>query len=406
MIIAARLLGQTDFGQLTMVTNTMGYLGIFAGLGLGTTATKYVAEWRSADPARAGRILTLTNLGVAVSAAVMAGGLIIAAPWLAGSLLNAPELAGGIQLGALLLVANEVNSVQISALAGLEMFRAIATINFLRGVITVPLITLATWQAGIAGAILAFGLVAVVTCIYSQVMLQKGQRQFGIPHARVSAAWTEKRILWHFAVPAFLSGMLVGPVMWLGNALLVNQADGYAELGVFNAANQWRNAMMFIPSVLATAMLPILSSLSGGNDHKNTRKVLLSMMLVSGGIALVAAVVLVLGRNLIMALYGETFVRQADILIVISVTFVLIAIQTPVGQAIAAAGRMWVGMLMNLGWALVFTLAGVVLIGNYELGAMGLALTYLISYTVHSVWTGWYVLRMVSPAPSDSLEQD
>src|ERR1022692_3038167 len=48
-----------------MIQSTVGMLGIFAGLGLGITATKYVAELRSHDPERAGRIIAL-GCGVAV----------------------------------------------------------------------------------------------------------------------------------------------------------------------------------------------------------------------------------------------------------------------------------------------------------------------------------------------------
>src|ERR1035441_7680402 len=51
-VITARLLGRVQFGMYGMVQSTVGMLGVFAGLGLGLTATKYVAEFRSRDPER------------------------------------------------------------------------------------------------------------------------------------------------------------------------------------------------------------------------------------------------------------------------------------------------------------------------------------------------------------------
>src|SRR5690242_3808036 len=54
-VITARLLGPGTFGQYGMIQSTVVMLGIFAGLGLGLTSTKYVAEFRTQDPARAAR---------------------------------------------------------------------------------------------------------------------------------------------------------------------------------------------------------------------------------------------------------------------------------------------------------------------------------------------------------------
>ncbi len=68
-VITARLLGREQFGEYGMIQSTVGMLGIFAGLGLGMTATKFVAELRTRDPQRAGRIIALGT-----AAAVISGG--------------------------------------------------------------------------------------------------------------------------------------------------------------------------------------------------------------------------------------------------------------------------------------------------------------------------------------------
>jgi O-antigen/teichoic acid export membrane protein len=56
-VAVARLLGKTGYGELGMIQSTVGMFGVFAGFGLGLTATKHVAELRQSDPIRAGRIL-------------------------------------------------------------------------------------------------------------------------------------------------------------------------------------------------------------------------------------------------------------------------------------------------------------------------------------------------------------
>src|SRR5512135_1086120 len=42
-IVVARILGRQQFGEFGIINNTIGMFGIFAGFGLGMTATKYVA---------------------------------------------------------------------------------------------------------------------------------------------------------------------------------------------------------------------------------------------------------------------------------------------------------------------------------------------------------------------------
>src|SRR5271168_1526513 len=81
-IIVARMLGITAFGEFMMIQNTIGLFGIFAGLGLGITATKYVAEMRETDPARCGRIIGLILI-VATAGGLAAGAsLLLFAPWI------------------------------------------------------------------------------------------------------------------------------------------------------------------------------------------------------------------------------------------------------------------------------------------------------------------------------------
>src|SRR5215475_15203037 len=58
-MMCSRHLGREGFGRLSALVSTMGLCALFAGLGMGLTATKYVAEYRTSDPERIGRIIAL-----------------------------------------------------------------------------------------------------------------------------------------------------------------------------------------------------------------------------------------------------------------------------------------------------------------------------------------------------------
>jgi O-antigen/teichoic acid export membrane protein len=166
---------------------------------------------------------------------------------------------------------------------------------------------------------------------------------------------------------------------------------------------------MFFPSVVGQAALPILSSLLGGGGTRSSRRVLAAAIAVSALTAVPIAAVLILARGMVMGLYGPVFAGYGDVLGVVAVTIIFLAVQTPVGQIIAASGRMWLGAAMNLAWSAVFVACAVFFISR-GYGALGLAAAYLIAYGVHSLWTFWVGFRVLGlsrlPSPSKPSSPD
>jgi O-antigen/teichoic acid export membrane protein len=397
-VIVARLLGKVGFGELGMINSTVGMLGVFAGLGLDLTATKHVAELRVKDPDRASKILGLSQLVSVFSGGTVSLVLLAFAPLLAAQTLNAPHLVNELRLGCGLLFLNALNGAQTGALAGFEAFKTIAQINLVRGLLNFPVMIAGVWLFGLPGVIGAMVVVAAVGWWINQRALQQECRRAGVivTYRGVKTEWS---VLWRFSVPAFLSGAMVGPATWVASTILVNQPNGYAEMGVFNAANQWRTALFFLPGIFGSVNLPVLSSLLGFRDVAASRKVLINTIIGSAIVTLPVAALLVFFSGHIMAFYGTKFIDRGEVLSITALTIALLAVQTPVGQVITAAGRMWLGMVMNLGWALVL-LMGTWLLLRQGWGATGLALAYLIAYTVHGVWTFGFALRFVRTIPS------
>jgi O-antigen/teichoic acid export membrane protein len=391
-IFVARMLGKVGFGELGIIQSTVGLFGTFAGFGLGLTATKYVAELRLKDPVRAGRIIGLSSLVSWVSGGVMATVLFVVSPWLAMHTLAAPQLAGLLQISALLLLLSALNGAQTGALAGFEAFKRIAHINLAVGIATFPLVVVGVWWRGVEGAV--WGLVGsqAVNCLLNYRGLRAEASRAGVPLS-YGTCHQERAVLWRFSLPALTSGALVGPVYWLCSAMLVNRPDGYAQMGLFNAANQWFGALLFLPHILGQAALPLLSERLGDNDVTRSAKVLSFYIKLNTAVVLPLVAVGCLVSPLIMASYGSGFREGWPVLVAVLVTAGFVAVQTPVGQIIAASGRMWLGSVMNLGWAVCFVALTWLLL---SWGAVGLASARLAAYVVHALWTfafAAYVLR-------------
>ncbi|HRT06908.1 MAG TPA: oligosaccharide flippase family protein [Candidatus Paceibacterota bacterium] len=390
-IVVARVIGKISFGELGMIQSTVGLFGVFAGLGMGLTANKHVAEFRGPAPVRAGRIIALSSAMAWCSGLLMTIVLIGLAPWLAERTLAAPHLAPLLRSASLLLLFSAVNGAQTGALAGFEAFKRIAGINFYAGLASFPLLVGGVWWRGLEGAV--WGLVAsqALTSFLSFLAVRSEARSAGVPLA-YSGAIQEWGVLWRFSLPAVLGTVTTGPVYWLCNTLLVNRPDGYAEMGVLNAANQWFTALLFLPTVLGQAALPMLAERLGQNDRGRSSRVMWLSIKVNALISLPIVVVGSVCSRVIMNLYGSSFGEAWLTLVLVLCTAGLLAMQTPVGHVITASGRMWLGALMNLGWGLGF-LGFTWLFLSW--GALGLATARLLAYLLHGIWTFAFAVRVL-----------
>lgn len=401
-ILVARILGNSGFGELGVIQSTVGMLGTIAGLGLGITATKYVAEFKLKDPARAGRIICLSRIVSWIAGGGMALVLLNFGPWLAANTLAAPHLGPYLKIGSVLLLLGTINGTQTGALSGFEAFKSMARINLFSGLLAFPLTVGGAWWGGLEGSL--YGLVASQSCntLLNLYTLRSETAKFQIPLS-YRDAHSEHGILWSFSLPALGGGLFVAPVYWICNSIIVNSPGGYGQMGVFNAANQWFTAFMFLPGVLSQAAIPVLSESLSLGDRSSSRNILSFYLKMN--ILVIAPIIFCgsLASPSIMAIYGPGFRDAWPTMVVALLTAGLLAIQTPVGQIIAASGRMWLGTMMNAAWALCFIGLTAALV---DWGALGLAWARLGAYLVHTVWVSGFAVILLKGMrrPHDSTD--
>jgi len=381
-ILVARLLGKTGFGELGMIQSTVGMFGAFAGFGLGLTATKHVAEFRQKDPVKAGRILALANLVALASGSIMTVALLIMAPWLAKNNLAAPQLTRLLQVGSGLLLFGAMNGAQTGALAGFEAFRAIAKINVVSGLLAFPLMVGGACLAGLNGAVWGLVVSMAFNWLLNRLVILRVARKAGVPLS-MTGCRREWPVLWRFSLPAAISSAICGPATWAAATILVNHPGGYGEMGIFNAAMQWRTAILFLPVIIGNLILPVLSNLEGADDKVRYRKVMNLTLLVNCGVAAVATLPIIFLAKTIMLSYGGDFESGAWVMIIL-VASAGIAVATGVGwQALTSLGKMWTRLLFLLIWSAVLIVLSVVLVKEH--GATGLAKAHLIADSVIAV---------------------
>ncbi len=389
LMLVARLLGKETYGQFVVIQSTLNMVGVFAGFGVGAAATRYVAELRERDGTRLGHILTLAERAVLSFGVLAVGGLVASADWLASRVLNAPDLGTPLAFAAGTVLFAALDGYQKSVLIGFEAMRAFAIGNIVGVAMGFPIMLLAAKHLGLPGAALAMAVNALVQAGVSRRQMLYELHSYGV-RRKGAGCLSEWRVLWSFALPALLAGALVGPAHWIAQAMLANTPNGYAELAVLGIAMQWFQVILFVPATAGRVVLPILTDHVAKDDRAGSRKILLYAMTANALVAVPMAVAVGILSPYVLGLYGSGFEHQHASLVVAVATAALVAIQAPVGNLLAATARMWLGALMNAGWAAVYL--SLVYLFRAQ-GALGVMVALGAAYLAHAVWTFWFALH-------------
>jgi len=394
-IVVARLIGRQAFGVLGIIQSTVSMFGVVAGFGTSAGAAKYVAEFRSNDPERARNFMFLSAFLGATAGLAVASILAGTSAHIARYALDAPELTPLLRIAAAGLFFGALNGAQMGALTGLEAFKTIALIHAAAGALSVAVTVPLVYCWSLRGAVWAGLISSASMCLIGGVCVRMQARKSGVP-ANSRKRFSDLSVLWHFGVPAVLSGYMVAGVDWACRAILVNTQDGYAELGLFNAANQWRGAVLGVTGVFSSAAFPVLANLWGCRDMGRYRKTVSAALVSQTAASLVLGGAIALCSTWIMTSYGESFSEGATVLVLMMLVVALSSPCSVVGQAILSSGRIWAGFALNALWAVAMVGTAWSLAG---FGAVGLAMAYVIAYVVHLLSVGLYFLLFVVKCP-------
>ncbi len=399
-IFIARFLGAGSYGELGIVQSTIGMFGTFAGLGLGMTATKYIAQFRETDINRTGKIIGLTISVASFASIIISLILFFIAPWLAKETLGAPHLVSLLRIGSFYLFLLSITGLQNGVLSGYEAFKAIAYISIIAGISTIPFMVGGVYFYGLPGAV--WGLVgsSLVNVVFNYIAIRKISKDKQI-NIQIKNCLSQKSILHEFALPAFLAGIMVGPVTWICNTLLISKSLGYSEMGVYNAANQWMLIILFIPGTLSTIILPILTNINHVDNSIKYEQVLKYNVILNVVISSFLSLIIILSSRFIIGVYGTSFLKAQPVLIILALTAIFIAYNNVIGQALASKNKMWVGFILNFGWAVSLVFLSYFLIDK-KTGATGLAKANLCAYMFHSV-TSTFFLKFFQKKPKNQI---
>ncbi|NMH25349.1 oligosaccharide flippase family protein [Flavobacterium solisilvae] len=368
------------YGEFGIIKSTINMFSVFAGLGLGLTATKYIAQYKNEDKQKTSRIIGLSNVfSVLISVFVLIIFLVFSKSL--SYQINAPHLDYELKIAGILLFFTALNGVQKGILSGFEKFKIIAINSIIASVISLFCQIIGAKIYGLDGIIIGFGVNFFILYILNYFSINKitnKEYQFRIFSKQ---NFKEINIIWKFSIPAVLSGLMVSPVTWLTNKFLVSLPKGYEQMAIFDIAMQWRTTVLFIPVALCQIALPMLATAK----NENYFQILKKNILLNFVVAFIIVMIVIAFIPFILSFYGDEYRNAVLPMTIMLVTTILIAINNVVGQAIASLDKMWLGFIFNMLWGVIILLLSYYYLILRKEGVIGLCYSYLISYISHTI---------------------
>lgn len=388
-IVAARLLGASEFGKFAIIYATCVNLTGFVGDALAATMNRYVPlaakDSEAAAHDVAGMILSFTlMLALLLSAAMLA-----AAPLLNALLGAASDLTAYLRLAALIVVLLLLNAVLGALLNTFGQYRAAATASISGAVAVVLLALLGAWRGGAFGMCLGFCAgTLVATLVYGEGLRKRFPR--GLLSVRHLRRFIGSDIVPKFTLPTVATMALGGPVHWVCISFLAASKAGMHDVAVFTAFFQWYSIFTFIPAALMNFTIPWLAK--AAQEGQLRRKSMLAIMAQMGGSSAFLLLMFIFRQD-ILGLYGADFKAEADVLLLLGVCGLFAALIAVMNQISWAAGKTWGNLLTASIYGAAYIAGSFIFIKILAMGVLGLVGAILVASLLQGSVQAWLALR-------------
>ena len=385
-VLVGRILGAEKYGEFGIVRNTILMFSSFAGLGLGMSAVRYIAEYKETDKSKTSRIIGLSlSFGLLIGALV-AIILYFSADWLSLNSLKNPKLSIDLKISALILFFASINGVQLAILEGLQSYKRIATIQLINSLFSIPIYICFAYYFGVLGSVIALGLSNLLLCFSSQKLIRRQLKENDIT-IDFKGFMSEYKMLLHFSIPAFLGGFIVSPVKWFADSTIFSQNKGAYSLGLFTAAFTLHTVFLLFIGMLNSPFTTIMSS--NVNNPKDIRFQKFNL-LGQWHIGILIILPFIAFPEIGELLFGKEYIGQEfrwTFLFVLLFTLLIFFKQGFV-RLLVVHELQWQAFMWNITWVIVF-LISFIYFRNF--GSIGLAMNYSIAH----IFSLFFILRIL-----------
>ncbi|MBC8274636.1 MAG: flippase [Chloroflexi bacterium] len=327
IIIVARFLGSTNYGQITIAMVPISIAGLFIDLGINGALIKYLAQYRSE-----GRILEANSFlkaGLTINilaSSILTALIYLSSGYLAKQVFHQPEIQVLIQVSSINLIAQSLFNTARSIFVGYERMNLVSLLVVVQSItksFLSPVLVYLGYGAlgavtGHTAAILVAGVVGVV--IVQLTYLKQGMgRESSIKFVEAS------KTLLSYGAPLFLSIIIGGSIMHIYNFLMALNVTP-SEVGNYQAATNFPVLISFFTIPIVTVLFPLFSKIPQ-SDKGQLAAVYRNAVKYSALITVpITSVLILLSDPIVQIIYGSTYDQTSNYLKLVCVPFLLIGI--------------------------------------------------------------------------------
>jgi O-antigen/teichoic acid export membrane protein len=323
-ILAARLLGVTEFGILGTITIFASVVNKFASFRMSELVVKYVGEYTvEGDEERAAAVFKSAGVLETITSIFAFGLIWLLAPLGAQYFAKDTSMTYWFVLYGLIVLANFMAESSTGLLQIFDHYRIIAGITFGQSLLTLGLIGLAyVNQGGLFEVVLAYmggKITGAVALAVAAVVLATRRWGSGWWRAPIVQLRDQANELVRFAFSTNISAT-INLVNKDGELLWVSALTGPTQAGYYKLALSLANLIQLPVSPLPQATYPELSREVAGRNWANMRYILRQGSLLAFAYSAAAGIFLVIfGKPLIAWLYTPEFLPAYPALIILMV---------------------------------------------------------------------------------------
>jgi O-antigen/teichoic acid export membrane protein len=380
-MVLARFLGPHDFGIYSILTALTALIAGLFHMGQNSALHKLLPEYYVSDRKRGGAILANVVTFTLALIIVFCVSFTIGAQFVAENIYHDSSLAQFFRFCAGMIFVTTLLNLASSIAAGMQEYQAYNTTLLIRSGMLIVLACVGVVWWGLWGALASQLVAGGIGLLWLAPRLIKISKERFPGFIRPNFSRELWRTIVAFMLPAFVITLLNAPCYWWTNSLTA-RTHGFAEAGLFSAAYGLAQLISLAPFNFYTPAMTFLTEANASADialfDQLVRRSLRTIWLLTLPFALGCAL---FSSLLIGLLYGGKFMAAAPAAFVMSVAGLFMAIVGLLNAVIAARGRIWQGCGIAFGWAVVFTVTGLLAIPRW--GAIGAAVTFAFSYAFY-----------------------
>ena len=347
-LMVAKILGKEGNGEVGIVRSTINVFAIFVGSGIALTTTKYIPELLKENTKKVSKILTLSisfssGLGFLLSLLLFFG-----AEYISNHVLNASQLELTLKISAFILFLTVISSVITGCLKGFKDFKGLLICNIIYGISLFLALYFLTIKYGVEGTFVGFCLGTFVLVLSGGILVGKNMYK---NHLSFDFKFKEElKILKNFTLPAILTGAMVMPFKWGIDTLMVNNVNGYEELGLYSALILFQSLIMMVTATLDAPLITIM--VKKQIDKRIERLNLITPWAI--GIFIVLPILFF--PSIFNIFLSEEYINDPNFystLLLIMLTTTIILYKQGIARIMIVNSLMWFSFFSNLLWGLI-----------------------------------------------------